>query len=111
MDVPQLLERMRGWLSTDYKAVVFSAVEPVGYALFKNEPDSVYLRQFFIRRDRRGSGLGKEAFALLRGQVWPRDSRLTVEVLCANEAATAFWRSVGFRDYFLGLEMTPSPQS
>jgi GNAT superfamily N-acetyltransferase len=109
MNVVQLRERMRGWIATDYKAVIFSAVEPVGYALFKTEADSIYLRQFFIRRDKRRSGIGKEAFDVLRNEVWPRNIRLTVDVLCANEVATAFWRALGFRDYFLGLEMMQNP--
>jgi len=107
MDVGQLTERMAGWIAEEYKAVIFSDTDPVGYALFKREPDSIYLRQLFIRRDKRRLGLGRHAFGVLRSQIWPSDVRLTVEVLCSNVGATAFWRSVGFKDYFLALEIDP----
>jgi hypothetical protein len=61
----------------------------------------------FVRRDRRRKGTGQEANEILRYQLWPRHKRLTVEVLTANVPAVAFWRSVGYRDYCLTLEITP----
>jgi GNAT superfamily N-acetyltransferase len=103
----QLAERMKQWLQGEYRAVLFSTDEPVGYALFKQEEQLVYLRQFFVRRDRRRTGLGREAFSILREQVWPRGVRLTVDVLCQNQGGIAFWRSVGYRDYCLTLEIMP----
>ena len=107
MRVEQLLERMKTWLSGEYRAVLFTEEETcVGYALFKQEADSVYLRQFFIRRDLRRRGLGRGAFTILRG-IWPTDVRLTVDVLCANHGGVAFWRSVGYQDYCLTLEIMP----
>jgi ribosomal protein S18 acetylase RimI-like enzyme len=36
-------------------------------------------------------------------EVWPRDKRILVDVLCHNSAAIAFWRSVGFTDYSLSF--------
>jgi GNAT superfamily N-acetyltransferase len=108
MTVEQLAERMRKWLQGEYRAVVFSSEEPVGYALFKVEADAVYLRQFFVRRDRRRSGIGQAAFAILKETIWPSGVRLTVDVLCHNQSGIAFWRSVGYRDYCLTLEMMPS---
>ena len=107
MTVPQLAERMSRWLQGDYRAVVFSADAPVAYALFKPEQELVYLRQFFVSRDRRREGHGRAALDILRHQVWPQGVRLTVEVLCSNHAALAFWRSVGYRDYSLLLELLP----
>lgn len=109
MTVDQLAERMRNWLKTDeYRAVVFSADEPVGHAVFKCDPGLIHLRQFFVRRDRRRAGIGRAAVALLREQIWPRDVRLTVDVLCHNQPGVAFWRSVGYRDYNLTLEIMPA---
>ena len=107
MTVEQLGERMKQWLQGEYRAVLFSQDEPMGYALFKPEEQLVYLRQFFVRRDRRRAGLGRAAFALLREQIWPRGARLTVDVLCQNQGGVAFWRSVGYRDYCLTLEIMP----
>ena len=107
MTVAQLAERMKKWLQGDYHAVLFSSDEPVGYALFRKEEELVYLRQFFVRRDRRRAGIGRAAFSILREQVWPHGVRLTVDVLCRNQSGIAFWRSVGYRDYCLSLEITP----
>jgi predicted acetyltransferase len=99
---------MQKWLEGEYRAVVFSNDEPVSYALFKQEESLIYLRQFFVRRDRRRAGLGRAAFDLLRREVWPSQVRLTVDVLCQNTGGVAFWRSVGYRDYSLTLEIMPT---
>ena len=108
MTVAQLGERMKGWLQGEYRAAIFSlGDEPVAYALYKREPEQIYLRQFFVRRDRRRAGLGRAAMATLREEIWPQGVRLTVEVLWANAGAVAFWRSAGYRDYALTLEIMP----
>jgi GNAT superfamily N-acetyltransferase len=108
MTVEQLADRMANWLSKEYRAIIFSDTEPVAYALFKHEEDLVYLRQFFVRRDRRRVGVGRSAFEILRSEVWPTGVRLTVDVLCQNNGGVAFWRSLGYRDYCLTLEIMPS---
>ena len=108
MSVNQLKERMREWITTDYTAIVFSlSDEPVAYALFRENPNEVYLRQFFVRRDKRQQGIGQEAISLLSQRVWSNSKRLTVEVLCQNQSGIDFWRSVGYKDYCLTLEIMP----
>ena len=108
MTVPELRERMRGWLAGEYKAVIFGPeAAPVAYALYRENAAEVYLRQLFVRRDRRREGIGRAAVEILRNRVWPRQKRLTVEVLTANVPAVAFWRSVGYKDYALTLEIMP----
>ncbi len=108
MTVQELRERMRGWISGEYKAVIFgSDVDPVAYALYRESATELYLRQLFVRRDRRNKGIGREAMDILRNQLWPRHKRLTVEVLTDNVQAVKFWRSVGYKDYCLTLEITP----
>jgi len=107
MNVLELRARMQGWLPDEYRAVIFSAPEPVAHALFKVNSDSIHLRQFFVRRDKRRLGFGTQAFEILRKQVWPKDVRLTVEVLCSNHGGLAFWRALGYRDYGLTLEIMP----
>ncbi len=110
MTVEELAARMRGWLRGDYEAVLFSDREgvPVAYALFRNEAEAAHLRQFFVCHDRRRSGVGRAALRHLREKIWPGGIRLTVEALVSNTAAVAFWRSVGYRDYSLTLEI-PAP--
>ena len=108
MTVSELEERMRDWLSGEYRATIFEdGGEVVAYALFREQPEEIYLRQFFVVRHRRRQGLGRRAWELLRSQVWPKTKRLTVDVLVSNTNGHAFWRAMGYRDYCLTLEILP----
>jgi predicted acetyltransferase len=108
MTVPQLADRMRGWLATDYEAMIFQdGDDVVAYALYRDEAEQIYLRQLFVVRDRRREGIGRQAVNILCDNVWPKNKRLLVEVLCHNKAAIEFWKAVGFREYSLALEITP----
>lgn len=109
MTVPELSARMQGWLRGEYRALIFIADEPVAYGLFRQEKELVYLRQFFVRRDRRREGVGRAALEILRHDIWPKDIRLTVDVLSQNHAAISFYRNAGFQDYALTLEIMPKP--
>src|SRR5437867_1941286 len=92
MTVPELEERMRGWLSDEYRAIIYEdRGEVVAYALFREQPEEIYLRQLFVGRNRRRQGIGRRAVEILRCEVWPRNKRLTVEVLVANSQAVSFW--------------------
>lgn len=107
MTLPELEERMRGWLAGEYAAVVFEVDGSVAaYALYSDRGDHIYLRQLFVTRDRRRTGIGRQAIETLRETIWPR-KRLVVEVLVGNRAAVEFWRAVGFVDYALTLELLP----
>lgn len=108
MSVAELEERMRGWLAGGYRAVIFEEGGQIaGYAMFREEAEEIYLRQLFVARHRRRQGLGRKAVELLRSEVWPKEKRLTVDVLVTNETALKFWRSVGYRDYCMTLEILP----
>ena len=49
MTVPELEQRMKGWLSGEYRAVLFKeGNEVVAYALFREQPEEIYLRQLFV---------------------------------------------------------------
>lgn len=112
MTVAELEQRMRDWLAGEYRAVIFQrAAETVAYALYREQSEEIYLRQLFVIRSQRRRGIGRRAVELLRSQIWPANKRLTVEVLVANLAAVSFWRSGGFDDYALTLEIMPKPQS
>jgi GNAT superfamily N-acetyltransferase len=108
MTVPELEERMKGWFSGEYRAVIYEeAGEIVAYALFREDPREIHLRQLFVVRDRRGGGIGRRAVEILRSKVWPTTKRLTVEVLIANRRAVEFWRAMGYKEYALTLEIMP----
>src|ERR1051326_8868402 len=102
MTIPQLEQRMRGFIQGEYQAIMFEEDgEVVAYALYREGEDEVYLRQLFVVRHRRRRGIGRRAVEILQSQVWPKTKRLTVEVLIANTGAVAFWRALGYVDYAL----------
>lgn len=108
MTVKELEKRMRAWLTSEYRAVIFDdGREMIGYVLFRDQAEEIYLRQFFVVRNRRREGFGRQAFGILRSEMWSPKKRLTVDVLTENSAAAAFWRAVGCKDYSLTLEIMP----
>jgi ribosomal protein S18 acetylase RimI-like enzyme len=109
MTVPELEHRLRGWISGEYRAIVYEdGGEMVAYALFREQAEEIYLRQLFVVRGRRSQGIGRRAVEILRSQVWPKTKRLTLEVLVSNKRAVSFWRSLGYADYALSLEILPA---
>lgn len=108
MTVPELEQRMKGWIAGEYKAMIYEDDgEVVAYALFREQEEEIYLRQFFVVRHRRSQGIGRRAIGILRSQFWPKTKRLTVDVLVVNKRAVDFWRAVGYADYALSLEIMP----
>jgi ribosomal protein S18 acetylase RimI-like enzyme len=108
MSVTELEGRMRNWLEEDYEVILFEdRGEAAAYALYRIQTGEVYLRHFFVVRHRRRQGLGRLAMGMLLNDIWPKAQRLTVSVLTHNEAAVKFWRSLGYRDYCLTMEMPP----
>ncbi len=106
MTVPELEDRLRRWLMADYAAVLFwKDQEVVAYALYSDLPHEIYLRHLFVVRHRRREGIGRAVIDILRSKIWAAHKRLTVEVLVKNTAALAFWRSMGYQDYSLRLEI------
>ena len=91
-----------------HRASIFEGDSGVlAYALYREEEDHLYLRQFFVQRHRRKSGIGRQCIKTLFSDIWPKNKRITVDVLCHNQPAIAFWRAVGFTDYCLTLESSP----
>src|SRR5690349_3385575 len=67
MTIPQLEQRMRGWLSGEYRAMIYEdGGEVVAYALFREQAEEIYLRQLFVIRNRRSQGIGRRAVNMLR---------------------------------------------
>jgi GNAT superfamily N-acetyltransferase len=105
MPLVELETRMRGWLGGGYEASLFvEDGETAGYALYRREPEHVYLRQFFVTPECRRQGVGRTAFGWLRTTAWRGEQRVRLEVLIGNGPAIAFWLAVGFRDYCLVME-------
>lgn len=97
MNIDQLKERMRGFLETDYNAYLFKKQNTVvGYSLVKKSQAPIYLRQFFICREYRKRGYGREAFNNLMHLLGT--DAIDIEVLCWNNAGKLFWDSLGFKE-------------
>jgi len=111
MDIPQLSERMAGWLQGEYQAVLFEDNDtPVGYALFRLEPEFVYLRQLFVVPEHRRRGVARNALRWLWDYAWPNVPRLRIDVLVGNVSGREFWQSVGFTEYCITMEAaSPNP--
>jgi len=111
MSVPELTERMRGFLAGEYKAVLFeSEGSVVAYALYHPfEECDLYLRQFFVVRGKRREGLGRQAVQILFQEIFPPDKRIIVTALSQNQRALAFWAAVGFDEYCVSFERLPRP--
>jgi predicted GNAT family acetyltransferase len=59
----------------------------------------VYLRQLYIERDMRSSGLGSRAVKMLAQTRFPADCTIEIEVLASNPRGRKFWSQIGFRPY------------
>ena len=106
MTLPQLRQRMSGWLQGEYKAVIFSTgPDAIGYALYRKDPDWIYLRQLFIKAQMRCKGIGREAISWLKKNAWKETRIIRVEVLVGNPEGISFWKTVGFKDYCITMEM------
>ena len=106
MNLTELEKRMRSMLEGDYTATLFETGERVvAYALWTEQPDWVYLRQFFVARDCRRRGIGAQAVRVLTDEVLPGEKRVRVNVLIGNQPGLEFWRAVGFADYLITLEL------
>ena len=102
-------ERMKSFLKGEYEAVLFEIDgKAVGYALYGNHPehdDTINLRHIFVDRSFRRQGLGRKVMEILMKEVWPEGKRLAVGVLSDNEAAFSFYKSIGFKEYSIELEI------
>lgn len=106
MSPAELRQRMSDWLTSgNYQAVVFETSDKAcGYALYRREPDHVYLRQFYVAAEHRRQHVGSQAIDWPWQNAWPEVDRIRLDVLVGNAAAHAFWHAVGFRDYCVTME-------
>ena len=94
LSLPHLENRMRDYINSGYKAFLFLIDEKViGYALSNGAKPPIYLRQFFIVRDERRKGYGKQAFHLLLDLLGIQES--DIDVYTWNDSTVRFWRTLG----------------
>ena len=102
MNVEELEDRMRGFLSSDYNAYFFVEDEiTIGYALVKHTSSPLYLRQFYIGREYRRKHYGKQAFYMLLD--FMNTTEIDIDVLTDNEIGLKFWRNLGFKARYISM--------
>ena len=107
MNLEELKERMKDFLSTEYSAYFFADDTPeasdkvIGYALVRNTASPLYLRQFYIKRECRRKHLGSEAFKLLLDYL--KVDIIDIDVLPWNKTGMAFWKSLGFAEICVSM--------
>jgi GNAT superfamily N-acetyltransferase len=110
MTIPALRARMAKWLNEGSRAVLFEEDgQTVGYALFDKTPEHVYLKHFFIEAAHRRKRAGRTAMEWLMANVWIGETRIRLDVLSGNERGIAFWKSLGFEDYCITMELDLIP--
>lgn len=110
MNVAQLADRMAVFLSGEYTAYVArQGAEIVGYALYRDDGGSIYLRHLFVERGHRRQGIARALLDWLFARVWT-EKPVRLEVLAHNEDAIAFYRAYGFRVTCLTLEKGRAPR-
>jgi GNAT superfamily N-acetyltransferase len=106
MTLPELEQRMSNFLQTKYDAVIASfAKTDIGYALYRQDPEWLYLRQIFVIEEMRRKGFGRNFIEWLKDNPWKECKRIRTDVLVDNAVGIDFWKAVGFKEYCITLEM------
>ncbi len=108
MSLAELQHRMATWLQGEYAAVIAEQEGvTIGYALFQETIDHVYVRQLLVTETARRRGVGRAIVEWVRQHAGGDDNRLRIDVLIGNEPAIAFWHAMGFEEYCITMEREP----
>ncbi len=106
MTLPELEQRMSDFLQKEYDAVIASLDQnDIGYALYRQDPGWLYLRQIFVIKSMRRKGFGRKFIEWLKNNPWKDCKRIRTDVLVGNIVGIDFWKAVGFKEYCITLEM------
>ena len=105
MNLPQLAERMRRWLTNSYSAILFETEgRPIAYLLYRSDEDGTYIRQFYVNRGHRRQGVGTRCLELFIRELCNPGIRVYLDVLLYNTGGRRFWESTGFNMCSVRLE-------
>ena len=109
LPLSELAARMTRWITTgEYQVLLFRCGNSViGYAVWRLEDRGAYLRHFFICRDQRRAGWGRQVMRILCRDVFPKDRPVQLETAIGNKTGIAFWHALGFQDFGLSMELPP----
>jgi len=109
MNAAELAERARRLIEKGWSIeLIVRGREIVGFATYRREPagplaTQFHLRHFFVARQWRRRGIGREALRPLLARC-KRGECVVIDVLEANPEGRAFWSSMGFEPYALRME-------
>jgi ribosomal protein S18 acetylase RimI-like enzyme len=104
MTVPELAERMAGWLAGEYTAYLLRQDgEIAAYALYRDDGETWYLRHLYVDRGYRRQGLATHLLDWLYANLWA-GKPVRLDVLAHNTGAIAFYEAYGFRVGCLRME-------
>ena len=105
MTLPELEQRMLDFLQKEYDAVIAGLGRAdIGYALYRQDPEWLYLRQIFVIEEMRRKGFGRRLIEWLKNNPWKKCKRIRTDVLVNNIDGIDFWKAVGFKEYCVTLE-------
>jgi RimJ/RimL family protein N-acetyltransferase len=111
MNTEQLESRMRRWFNHWQIELFTLGTIIVGYTIYrlkKNESDgkeTIYIRHYYIERDYRRQGFGKEGLQLLKKERFSNHTQIYLEVLWHNQRGRDFWNSLGFSPYSVTMKL------
>lgn len=101
--------RFASHLRHGYRVAAFRSGEAIiGYALWLDLGDHVFLRQFVIDAPLRGRGLGRALFERLAAEVFPPRREIRLDVL--HGGPVGFWSALGFATKTTGMRRAPDPE-
>lgn len=104
MNVSELAERMANWLRGDYEGYLARAGgRTLGYCVYREAPEHLYLRQLFVVRAHRGHGIATKLLDWLYANVWA-GKPVRLDVFTHNSDAVAFYRAYVFHVAVLRME-------
>jgi len=105
MTLAELEQRMSGFLQKEYDAVIAGlGRNDIGYALYRQDSEWLYLRQIFLKEEIRRKGFGRRFIKWLQNNSWKKCNRIRTDVLVDNIAGIDFWKAVGFKEYCITME-------
>ena len=108
MNIEELKERMIKFIENEYKCYLIKLKqEIIGYCLFLDDLDSIYVRQLYIKDTYRKQGYARNCIEELKEIEW-KNRKLRTEVLTHNLTGYRFWKKVGFNEYCIVMECNPN---
>ena len=105
MTLAELEQRMSDFLQKEYDAVIASLGQAdIGYALYRQDLEWLYLRQIFVIEEMRRKGFGRRLIEWLKNNPWKKCKRIRTDVLVDNIAGIDFWKAMGFKEYCITME-------